>query len=298
MTRLPIRWFDSAWNPRILDKKLQPDLRFWSERLSAHNDSPSTIYPIGTSPQLVNHPMKHSPKCGRRFSRAFTLIELLVVISIIAILAGLLLPALVAAKNAAKKRAAMAEMKNLEAAINQYESTYGRYPGKASSIGDTTYGLTNYPGTIPLNSPGTVPTNSDVILAVMDYDGGSNTNHATNPQRHTFFSPAKMVTETNMPGFSTTDFQLRDPWGHPYIITIDYDADGYSKDAFYTLPVVSQTADATKGLDAMVRIGTPPSTGYYLKAPVMIWSMGLDGKADPTKPANQEVNKDNILSWQ
>jgi hypothetical protein len=30
----------------------------------------------------------------------------------------------------------------------------------------------------------------------------------------------------------------------------------------------------------------------------MVWSAGPDGKMDSTVPANQGLNKDNILSWQ
>jgi hypothetical protein len=30
----------------------------------------------------------------------------------------------------------------------------------------------------------------------------------------------------------------------------------------------------------------------------MVWSAGPDKKINPLLPANQDVNKDNILSWQ
>ena len=30
----------------------------------------------------------------------------------------------------------------------------------------------------------------------------------------------------------------------------------------------------------------------------MVWSAGQDGKIDPTDPANDWENKNNILSWQ
>lgn len=29
----------------------------------------------------------------------------------------------------------------------------------------------------------------------------------------------------------------------------------------------------------------------------MVWSFGPDDKADPSKKANEGVNKDNVLSW-
>src|SRR4051812_49121692 len=68
--------------------------------------------------------MKH----GFKRTSGFTLIELLVVIAIIAILAGLIVPALSRAKRTAQVAKCRIEIKNLEGAINQYNSAYGRYP--------------------------------------------------------------------------------------------------------------------------------------------------------------------------
>jgi len=69
----------------------------------------------------------------------FTLIELLTVIAIIAILVGLLLPAIGAAKQKAKITQAKAQVKALQLAIKQYESTYGYLPvsGAESPLGAT-----------------------------------------------------------------------------------------------------------------------------------------------------------------
>lgn len=55
---------------------------------------------------------------------AFTLIELLVVIAIIAILAAILFPVFAQAKEAAKKTAALAQMKQLGMSIMMYASDY------------------------------------------------------------------------------------------------------------------------------------------------------------------------------
>src|ERR1041385_2238450 len=90
--------------------------------------------------------MRHAQKQG------FTLIELLVVISIIGILAGILAPALSHAKTAARIAQARTEMKGLEGAINQYYSTYSRYPtskqvrkdGVSNFNPDYTYGVTQW----------------------------------------------------------------------------------------------------------------------------------------------------------
>ncbi|MFI5384950.1 MAG: prepilin-type N-terminal cleavage/methylation domain-containing protein [Fimbriimonadales bacterium] len=56
--------------------------------------------------------------------RAFTLIELLVVIAIIAILAAILFPVFSQAKEAAKKTAAMAQMKQLSLSVMMYAESY------------------------------------------------------------------------------------------------------------------------------------------------------------------------------
>lgn len=87
----------------------------------------------------IPHPVAVS---SRRSHRRFTLIELLVVISIIAILAGMLLPAIGSVRNKAKVAKAKAEMKALEIAVKQYESTYGYLPMPSTVINkldDTQY---------------------------------------------------------------------------------------------------------------------------------------------------------------
>lgn len=61
-------------------------------------------------------------------SHNFTLVEILMVIIIIAVLMGMLFPAITGVREQAKKTQAKAEMKSLEIAIKQYESTYGVLP--------------------------------------------------------------------------------------------------------------------------------------------------------------------------
>ena len=61
----------------------------------------------------------------RRRLRGFTLIELLVVISIISILAGMLLPAVVYAREAARQKACIGQIKDLYNGTELYMNNYG-----------------------------------------------------------------------------------------------------------------------------------------------------------------------------
>ena len=62
--------------------------------------------------------------------------------------------------------------------------------------------------------------------------------HVKNPQR-THYLNATQVTATNLAGVGP-DGVYRDPWGNPYVITIDLNYDGKARDAFYRLKAVSQ----------------------------------------------------------
>jgi prepilin-type N-terminal cleavage/methylation domain-containing protein len=63
---------------------------------------------------------------GRPRQRGFTLIELLVVIAIIALLIAILLPALTAARKAAQQGSALANMRSIAQAANQYTNENSR----------------------------------------------------------------------------------------------------------------------------------------------------------------------------
>ena len=282
------------------------------------------------------HPVnsRHAPRVPphpRR--RAFTIVELLVVIAIIGTLAGLLLPALAKAKIAAQKNQAKLQMSQIVNAVEQYDSVYGRFPVSAAAQNqaqqnaqagdnpDFTYGGTfklpdgTTPITIgtPINN--VIRTNSElmgILMNLTNFPNGvmtENTNYQKNPQQ-TIFLNAKTSgfdpttdTDPHPPGGVDITGVFRDPWGNPYVITLDLSYDDQCRDAFYRSNTISGTGSplGNPGLNGLMSPENPPATpkdDFQYHGKVMVWSAGPDGKIDPTVPANTGVNKDNVLSWQ
>jgi len=86
-----------------------------------------------------------------------------------------------------------------------------------------------------------------------------------------------------------------DPWGNPYMITLDLNGDNRCRDAFYRLDVVSRDT-GNKGLNGLYNPSGSPN-GFEANKPIMVWSFGPDGFIDDKVPATKLRNKDNILSW-
>jgi prepilin-type N-terminal cleavage/methylation domain-containing protein len=242
--------------------------------------------------------MNSSPRSRRSIQslkgpRAFTLIELLVVIAIIAILAGLLLPALIGVKGRSKIAKAKVEIANFAAALKQYESDYNRFPASpdaeaaaaaAGGTGDYTWGgVTGLP-----NYPGYNANNSELIyilMNAMDRAPGALRDKikGRNPKKNTYLD-AKMVGGSS-PGISTDDYIYRDPWGNPYVVTIDLDGNDKCIDLLY----------GTKGGKGL----TPNQNGKHeFNGTIMVWSAGPDGAVSTAVDTDKGVNKDNVVGWQ
>jgi prepilin-type N-terminal cleavage/methylation domain-containing protein len=295
---LAVDWHDCAWRPQIIVRRpaAKPPLISFSGL-----NSPRRNF-------IFFKTMKTTLPPSRRHRAGFTLIELLVVIAIIAILAAMLLPAMAAAKRAAQKAKAKTEMQGIVTAIQGYDSAYGRFPvstnaQSAANGGDYTYGGTFQTpnGTWP---PGPVPpnycvTNTDVIAILMNITNTTvtsvNQNAQKNPQQTIFLSP-HMSGDTSSPGVGT-DLVYRDPWGNPYVISMDLNYDEMCVDAFY-----GKNAVSVGGLNGLVQDSNVPGPdNWAFRGKVMVWSAGPDGKVDPTATAsgpNSGVNLDNVISWQ
>jgi hypothetical protein len=236
----------------------------------------------------------------------------------------MLLPALAAAKKAAQKTKAKLEVTDLVNAITAYDTDYGRFPvtsdeKKAAYLlgnNDFTTGMVKNP--VPSNpnliwlpgaSGNSYDNNSNVVAILMDlekYPSGtvtSNNGHVYNPKSAKYLS-AKLSgydptsTDPNPPGGVDNTGIYRDPWGNPYIITMDTSYDDQCSDLLYSMQKVSQNGNGAAGFNGLSNPNANPNTDNFLyHGKVMVWSAGPDKQFDPTKAANADVNKDNIISW-
>ncbi|MGD0022929.1 MAG: prepilin-type N-terminal cleavage/methylation domain-containing protein [Smithellaceae bacterium] len=260
-------------------------------------------------------------RCIFRPRAGFTIVELLTVIAIIAILAAMLLVVLSRAGIRAQETKAKLEANDIARAIEKFDSDYGQFPVSstvqtAAGTNDFTYGSVFQtpapPSTLTVGTPvsGLILSNAEVIAILMDvtnYPNGqpvlANLNYQKNPQHTIFLSPKMSGYDPSVPGPPEGGVDVngvyRDPWGNPYVISMDLNYDENCKDSFYCLNKVSGASgtSANPGLNGLIN---PDNTAdnFQYHGKVMVWSAGPDGRIDPMNNANTGANKDNVVSWQ
>ncbi len=311
---LPIEWHDCAWQPAI-GRRMDVAVRQRAATKPLPRAARMT-HPVRRK-NLVK-PMKTNLSLFRPTRRGFTLIELLVVIAIIGILAAMLLPVLSAVKKHAFVVKARGEISGIVSAIESYDQDYSRFPvDQAAGTGDFTCGLVQYPQftSTVLQWPAPVAgysteNNSNVVAILMDmqnFPNGTKTlnfNHVKNPKQVKYLSAVESGYDpaSGTPPLPGVDINgiYRDPWGNPYIITMNtsYNEVGTS-DLFYSGHLVSQDGTGTAGYYGLSNTNTasPSSDSFLFHGKVMVWSAGPDKTFDPNVKANLGANKDNVLSW-
>ncbi|MGO8764354.1 MAG: type II secretion system protein [Limisphaerales bacterium] len=253
-----------------------------------------------------------------RVREGFTLVELLTVIAIIAILAALLLPVLSSAHTHALVVEAETQEHELVNAIQQYDSDYGRFPvspgaqAAATAAGsDFTYGGTfagDNPTPQPIGTATYLRTNDEVMAILLDVTNYPNSTAPTDnagyqknprqinylPQVHLNGNPTAAHDKT--PGIGP-DLVYRDPWGNPYIISMDLNYDGMCEDVIYQQKIFS--GGGVNGLiqDRNDTFNAAKGNNWALKGTVMVWSAGPNGMIDAGESPNDAENRDNVLSW-
>ena len=219
-----------------------------------------------------------------------TLLEILAVIAIIAILASILIPAIVRGKIRAKVGMAKVDCQTIATSIKQYYDDYKRYPtrkGQKANTkgGDLTFDSVNLP-------------NSDAIVILIDDTELSdvNKNHRANYKKTRYFEP-KMTGNYDDQGIGP-DGIFRDPFGNPYVISVDLNNDDKCSDLLYEMPGISGIASERIGHHGLMRETIGGEELFVLPGSVMVWSAGPDKEIGWNVNAKEGVNYDNIIGWQ
>ncbi len=243
--------------------------------------------------------------------RAFSLLELLAVITIVGLLAAVILPAVIRTKVQGKKQQARWQMAQIVSSLTEYQSVYDRFPVSVEAVQaalplkeDMTYGGMIEETHTWLAGPCYLTDNSELMAGLLDLeyfgDGSATINcgHVQNPQRVRFLEATFRGGTNALPGIGI-DGTFRDPWGSPYMVTLDLNGDGRARDMMYSQPAVSEDpANPGSGLFNMVK-GTNAlgSTVFEFPATVLVWSAGPDRHVSTYEKGDRGVNRDNILSW-
>jgi len=239
---------------------------------------------------------------AKRSSAAFTLVELLTVIGIIGILAALVMTVIPRVIRNAKIQKARLQMTQIVTAIQSYDADYSHFPvshaAQAAANPDFTFGgMLRTPSattTVGTTVGASVLQNDQLMAVLMDFSTYPNTTSPTvnasyqaNPKR-TLYLGASMSGDTNSPGVGT-DLVYRDPWGNPYVVSLDLNDDNLCEDSFYRPASMSGG-----GLNGLI---LQPDGNYAFHGRITVWSAGPDGKVSIVVTADKAENHDNVLSW-
>lgn len=234
-----------------------------------------------------------------------TLVEFIVVVVLIGVLVAFIFPSS-GPKRRSKLIQAQKDMADLKGAIEVFRHDYIYLPVSARTAtltnADFTFGTFQTRTNIEILNGATAEANNSEVCKILS---GQPAPAGTppeldlwkrNPQKNQYFN-AKPSGDTHSPGLGT-DGVFRDPWGNPYILTLDLDGDGQCKDAFYRKASVSRMKPPSLGTKLTNSVNVDGlSDDFALAEAVMIWSFGPDGKVSPTERADTGVNRDNVLGW-
>lgn len=168
--------------------------------------------------------------CSTKANSAFTLVELLLVVTLIAILIGLTVPAAHFAFQSARKTEAAALISSLRAALVQYQTEYGDWPGAVADF-------TNSDGDIVLGFGAGADQWGELYRSLCGYsngeDGYTAANGSINNSRRILFMEFQqkfLSSDTSIPlsgGESDPALvkNLIDPWNRPYRLILDANGD-------------------------------------------------------------------------
>ena len=252
---------------------------------------------------------KMNNKQNKHAAAGFTLVEMLTVVAIIAILVSILVPVLAKQKTKARAKLARLDCSGIANAIKQYNMDHtGIFPmargRQANTAGnDITFSMHD-------NGPdGADPTNAEIMIIlsaltkapedVDSPDTNVNYGHSRNSKKFDYLK-AKLVDSSEKPGMGP-DGVYRDPFGNPYVVTVDKSGDGKCYDFFYGTLTVSgngQLDGPPISANGLKLEDLPDGTkGYFLRQKVMVWSAGPDREVSDAENTLKGKNYDNIIGW-
>jgi hypothetical protein len=149
-------------------------------------------------------------------------------------------------ENRPRSAEARGQMQHLENAIIQYKEEFGHFPISSSiskfNSNDFTFGTwnTSVSRLGITNATGLQANNSEIIAILMAWTNCPDFLHVSN-------------VKYEYPGINANGV-LCDPWGHPYIITLDLNGDNRCRDAFYRLASVSEKDSSAQGFNGLIRL--------------------------------------------